>query len=110
MSVAEVARAATDKADIAAEMAAIGRAARAAARVLGLASTAAKNAALTAAAASIRKNAAAILAENAKDVADVRASGVASSFVERLILDQKRVEAIARAVEEVAALPDPVGA
>src|SRR6185295_14816056 len=40
----------------------------------------------------------------------IRASGVAASFVERLTLDAKRVEAIARAVEDVAALPDPVGA
>jgi glutamate-5-semialdehyde dehydrogenase len=108
MSVAEVER--IGKPDIAAEMAAIGRAAREAARVLGLATTAAKNAALAAAAASIRSNAAAILAENAKDVADMKKQDVAPSFVERMILDAKRVEAIARAVEEVAALPDPVGA
>jgi glutamate-5-semialdehyde dehydrogenase len=108
MSVAEVER--TGKADIAAEMAAIGRGAREAARVLGLASTEAKNSALHAAAASIRKNVATILAENAKDVADMKKQDVAPSFVERMILDAKRVEAIARAVEEVAALPDPVGA
>ncbi|MEJ0011081.1 MAG: glutamate-5-semialdehyde dehydrogenase [Bauldia sp.] len=108
MSVAEVER--IGKTDIAAGMAAIGRAAREAARVLGLATTAAKNAALRAAAASIRKNATTILAENAKDVADMRKQDVAPSFVERMILDAKRIEAIARAVEEVAALPDPVGA
>jgi glutamate-5-semialdehyde dehydrogenase len=107
MSVAEVAR--VGQTDIAAEMAVIGRAARAAARVLGLATTKAKNAALVAAAASLRRNAKTILAENAKDVADIRASGAAASFVERLVLDDKRIEAIARAVEEVAALPDPVG-
>ncbi len=108
MSVAEVER--IGKTDIAAGMAAIGRAAREAARVLGLATTAAKNAALRAAAASIRKNATTILAENAKDVADMRKQDVAPSFVERMILDAKRIEAIARAVEEVAPLPDPVGA
>jgi glutamate-5-semialdehyde dehydrogenase len=107
MSVAEVER--SGKADIAAEMAAIGRAAREAARVLGLASTEAKNAALKAAATSIRKNAATILAENAKDVADIRKQDVVASFVERLVLDARRIEGIARAVEEVAALPDPVG-
>ncbi|HVY18624.1 MAG TPA: glutamate-5-semialdehyde dehydrogenase [Bauldia sp.] len=107
MSVAEVERIATT--DVATEMAAIGRAARAAARVLALATTAAKDAALNAAAASIRRNAAMILAENAKDVADMAKQDVASSFTERLTLDAKRVEAIARAVEEVAGLPDPVG-
>jgi glutamate-5-semialdehyde dehydrogenase len=108
MSVAEVEK--FGEPGIAAEMAAIGRAAREAARVLGLAPTAAKNAALHAAAASIRKNAASILAENAKDVADLKKQNVATSFVERMVLDAKRVEAIARAVDEVAALPDPVGA
>jgi glutamate-5-semialdehyde dehydrogenase len=107
MSVAEVDRTATT--DVATEMAAIGRAARAASRVLALATTAAKDAALNAAAAAIRKNAAAILAENAKDVADMAKQDVAPSFVERLTLNAKRVEAIARAVEEVAALADPVG-
>jgi glutamate-5-semialdehyde dehydrogenase len=107
MSLAEVAR--NEGADIAAGMAAIGRAAREAARVLALAPTSTKDAALLAAAASIRKNAATILAENAKDLADIRKQDVASSFAERLTLDAKRIEAIARAVEEVAALPDPVG-
>jgi glutamate-5-semialdehyde dehydrogenase len=107
MSVAEVAR--IDPKDIAVEMAAMGRAARAAARVLGLAPTDAKNTALAAAAASLRRNAQTILAENGRDVADIRTSGAAQSFVERLILDDKRIEAIARSVEEVAALPDPVG-
>jgi glutamate-5-semialdehyde dehydrogenase len=107
MSLAEVARTTDDA--IAAEMAAIGRAAREAARVLALAPASVKDAALLAAAASIRKNAAAILAENAKDVADMKKQDVASSFVERLTLDAKRVEAVARAVEEVAALADPVG-
>ncbi len=108
MSVAEVER--FEKADIAAEMSAMGRAAREAAHILGLATTEAKNAALRTAAASIRKNAATILAENAKDVADIKKQDVVASFVERLVLDARRIEAIARAIEDVAALPDPVGA
>jgi glutamate-5-semialdehyde dehydrogenase len=94
---------------VVAEMAAIGRAARAAARQLANASTAAKNKALLAAAASIRRNAAAILAENALDVADVKKANVAPSFVDRLTLSPARIEAMAKGIEEVAALPDPVG-
>jgi glutamate-5-semialdehyde dehydrogenase len=110
MSVAEIARTETTAtANLATEMASIGRAARAAARVLALAPTSAKNAALRAAAAAVRRNAAAILAENAKDVADMSKEGATAAFLERLVLDAKRIEGIARAVEEVAGLPDPVG-
>jgi glutamate-5-semialdehyde dehydrogenase len=99
---------------VAREMAAIGARARAAAHTVGLASTAAKNAALTHAAAAIRRNAAAILAANAEDVADMerqgeRQGGTTAAFVERLVLDGKRIEAMARGIEEVAALADPVG-
>jgi glutamate-5-semialdehyde dehydrogenase len=100
------------------EMAAIGARARAAAHAVGLASTAAKNAALTHAAAAIRRNAAAILAANAEDVADMERQGErpgerqgssTAAFIERLVLDGKRIEAMARGIEEVAALADPVG-
>ncbi|CAN5304292.1 glutamate-5-semialdehyde dehydrogenase [soil metagenome] len=105
MSLAEIAA----DTNIAAEMAEIGRAARRAARTLALASTDAKNAALNAAAASIRKNAAAILAENARDVADMTRHGGSTAFLDRLTLNDKRVEAVARGMEEIAALPDPVG-
>ncbi len=108
MSVTDIAerRAATD---IATEMAAIGRSARAAAHALGLATTAAKNRALTVAAAVIRKNEASILADNARDVADARAEGISASFIDRLTLTEARIEAMARGLEEIAALPDPVG-
>ena len=95
--------------DVAAEMAAIGRAARAAEHALGLATTAAKNAALLGAARALRRNAAVILAENAKDVADMGSEGAAPAFVERLVLNPARVEAMARSIEEIVALPDPVG-
>jgi glutamate-5-semialdehyde dehydrogenase len=95
--------------DVAREMAAIGARARAAAHVVGLASTFAKNAALTHAAAAIRHNAAAILAENAADVADMERQGSTAAFVERLVLNDKRIEAMAKGIEEVAALADPVG-
>ncbi|HVZ13729.1 MAG TPA: glutamate-5-semialdehyde dehydrogenase [Bauldia sp.] len=90
-------------------MAAIGKAARAAAGALALAGAEAKNRALRAAAVTIRRNSSLILAENAKDVADVIRSGNTAAFADRTRLDEKRIEAVARAVEEVAALPDPVG-
>ena len=88
---------------------ALGRAARAAARAVALASTDAKNKALRAAAGEIRRQSNAILAANALDVADAKARGTAASFLDRLTLDPARVEAIARGLEEIADLPDPVG-
>ena len=95
---------------IAAEMQAIGRRARAAARVLANAPTEAKNAALLGAAAALRRNAPAILAENALDVGDMRADGATAAFIDRLALDPKRIEAMAKGLEEIAGLADPVGA
>ena len=109
MSLAEISEGASDRVDIAAEMAAIGRSARAAARVLGLASTEKKNAALLRAAAELRMNAATILAENQRDVAELQAAGGTSSFIDRLRLTPERVAAMAKGLEEIAALPDPVG-
>jgi glutamate-5-semialdehyde dehydrogenase len=107
VSIAEIASA---KTDVAAEMAAIGRAARAASRVMALASPEAKNAALTRAAVALRRDAGLILAENAKDVAEVKQQGATPAFVERLALSAKSIEGMAKGLEEVAALPDPVGA
>ena len=96
--------------DTASLMQRIGTEARAAARALALAPTDVKNAALTAAATELRKAAPAILEANARDVATARDAGRPASFIDRLALDAKRVEAIARGLEDVAALPDPVGA
>ena len=95
--------------DIPGLMLAIGRAARAAAHGLGLASTQAKNRALAAAAATIRTRARDILAANALDMDAARASGMSKSNLDRLLLDEKRVEAMAKGVEDIAALGDPVG-
>jgi len=89
-------------------MAAIGQRARAAAARMALASTEAKNRALTEAATAIRRDGEAILAANRRDVDSVK-SKLSASMIDRLALDAKRVEAIARGLEEVAALPDPVG-
>ena len=90
-------------------MAEIGRCARAAARRLGLATTAEKDAALNAMAAAIRASARAILAANVDDVEAAKSDGQTAAFMDRLTLDQGRLEAMAAAVESIAALPDPVG-
>jgi glutamate-5-semialdehyde dehydrogenase len=94
---------------LAVEMCVLGVAAREAARALREASAEAKNAALMAAAASIRAEAVTILAANAEDMKRARAERLSPALLDRLMLDEKRVEAMARGVEEVAALPDPVG-
>src|SRR5438093_9449993 len=83
--------------------------ARGAARALAGASTAAKDAALRAAAARLRRDATAILRANADDVARTRAAGESAAFVDRLSLTASRVDAMARGLEAIAALPDPVG-
>ena len=94
---------------IADAMADIGRRAKAAARTLALSSAAQRDAALAAMAQAIRAREAAILAANAEDVAEAKASGATSSFVDRLLLDAKRVAAMADGIEIVRALKDPVG-
>ncbi|MBN9528396.1 MAG: glutamate-5-semialdehyde dehydrogenase [Alphaproteobacteria bacterium] len=95
--------------EIAALMEAMGEAARAAARVLATAPAETRNRALTAAAAAIRAATAEILAANAQDVAAGRARGLTEALIDRLALTPARIEAIARAVDDIAALPDPVG-
>ena len=84
--------------------------ARAASIVLGRADTQRKAAALNAGAAQLRATAADILAANEIDVAAGREAGLSSAMIDRLTVDAVRVDAIAAAVEAVAALPDPVGA
>jgi len=95
--------------DTAALMAGIGQQARSAARALAIAPTETKNLALVAAAGQIYEQFPAILAANAKDIAAAKAAARPASFVDRLMLDEKRVRAIARGLEEIAELPDPVG-
>jgi glutamate-5-semialdehyde dehydrogenase len=91
------------------EMIALGHAARAAARAVREASTGTKDKALRAAAAAIRAHTKNILAANAEDLAKAKANGISPSMLDRLALDEKRIEAMAKGVEDVAALPDPVG-
>ncbi|MEP9378607.1 glutamate-5-semialdehyde dehydrogenase [Aquabacter sp. CN5-332] len=88
----------------------LGRRARAASRSLGLASADMKTQALKAAAAAIRAAAPAILAANDEDLARARADGMSTAFLDRLALDEKRIEGIAAGVDMVAGLADPVGA
>ncbi|HEY3554304.1 MAG TPA: glutamate-5-semialdehyde dehydrogenase [Casimicrobiaceae bacterium] len=95
--------------DIAAYMHGVGEAARAASRVLARTDTHAKNRALTATAVALRGNAQAILDANARDVEAARAAKHDDAFVDRLTLSPGSVEAMARGVEEIVALPDPVG-
>lgn len=98
------------RADIQAEMRRLGEAARAAAAGLANATSAQKDAALRGAAAAIRAGQPAILAANAEDLAAAQEAGLSGAMLDRLRLDPDRVEAIARGLEEVAALPDPIGA
>src|SRR5438067_12152770 len=95
--------------DLAAAMAEVGRQAREAAAQLALAPADAKTAALKAAAAAIRSRADEILAANAEDLAAAMAAGIGAALLDRLALDPKRLEAVARGLEDIAAQPDPVG-
>ncbi|MFI4953758.1 MAG: gamma-glutamyl-phosphate reductase, partial [Burkholderiales bacterium] len=95
--------------DVAAYMRDVGERARAAARLLARAPTEAKDTALEAAAAAIVRDSERLLAENAADVAAVRAAGDDAAFIDRLALDAARIAAMAEGLRQVAALPDPVG-
>ena len=96
-------------ADICAAMREIGAKARLAARELALAPSEKKNGALRAGARILRERAGDVLAANALDCAEGRAKGLSAALIDRLTLDTARIEAIARGLEEVALLPDPVG-
>ena len=87
----------------------LARAGREAQRTLALLDDATKAAALRSAAASLRGHGDSILAANARDVAAGEARGLTAAMLDRLRLDEVRLEGIAAAVEAVAALPDPVG-
>src|SRR5216110_2586066 len=94
-------------ADLGALMGDLAKAARAAARTLALASPEQKNRALDAMARTIRADAGAILAANAEDVAEARAGGPNAPFIDRLALNEKRVEAMAQGLEVIRAIDDP---
>lgn len=95
--------------DLPAIMDHLGQEARAAARELARVTPAQKTRALEGAAAAIRARSDAILAANSRDMDGAKGRQLSGALLDRLQLDTKRVEAMARGIEEVAALPDPVG-
>jgi glutamate-5-semialdehyde dehydrogenase len=99
----------TPASDIANVMDGLGREAVASAAALALASTETKNLALTKIAAAIRAAVPELLAANARDMEAARTKGTSGAMLDRLALDAKRIEGMAKGVEEIAALPDPIG-
>ncbi len=90
-------------------MSAIGQRARKAASVLAFASTEDKNRALTVAADAVIAESETIIAANREDVSAATERGISSAFLDRLTVNPARLEAVARGLREIAALPDPVG-
>ncbi|TMJ43890.1 MAG: glutamate-5-semialdehyde dehydrogenase [Alphaproteobacteria bacterium] len=97
------------KADTRASLIAMGRKARQAARVLALAPAAVKNLALARMAEAIRHDADIIASENAADLALAKGKDLKSSFLDRLTLTPERTAAMAKGLDDIALLPDPVG-
>ena len=95
--------------DIPAHMAQLGQAARAAARLMAAAPTAAKNEALRALARRLRGQTDALTAANAQDLASARAAGLAAPLQDRLKLTPAILATVAEGCEQLAAMPDPVG-
>jgi glutamate-5-semialdehyde dehydrogenase len=85
------------------------RRARAASRLLATVDTASRDRALRAMAAGLRAHAPKVLEANSRDLEAARARGTSGALLDRLALDAGRLEQMARAVEQVASLPDPVG-
>ena len=95
--------------EVRAAMREIGAKARVAAREIANAPAEKKNRALLAGARILRERAGEILAANELDCKDARAKELSAALIDRLTLSSDRIEAVARGLEEVAALPDPVG-
>jgi glutamate-5-semialdehyde dehydrogenase len=102
-------RSAKSEPDLAATMAEIGRRARTAAPALSLATAAAKITALRGAARVVRNRSSEILDANARDLDEAESDGLSAALRDRLVLDPRRLEAIAVGLEAIADLPDPVG-
>jgi glutamate-5-semialdehyde dehydrogenase len=95
--------------DLATTVAHVGAAARAASRQMARASTAAKNAALTALARRLRDGRALLQAANQRDIAAAEAAGLAAPLIDRLRLGDRVIDTVAEGCEQIAAMPDPVG-
>jgi glutamate-5-semialdehyde dehydrogenase len=92
------------------DLAAMGQAARGASRRLATVSTAQKNAALLAIADELEAQARTIIAQNALDLADGRTNGLGPSLLDRMLLNESRIQGLADDARRIVALPDPVGA
>ncbi|MHB8849159.1 MAG: glutamate-5-semialdehyde dehydrogenase [Burkholderiales bacterium] len=95
--------------DIKTYMQQLGQAARAAARIIARADSAAKNRALLAIAAAIKRSSATLLAANQQDLATARAKSMDAAMLDRLTLDGKTIANMVEGLHQIAALPDPVG-
>jgi glutamate-5-semialdehyde dehydrogenase len=95
--------------DVKQYMQTVGKQAREASRAIARADTNQKNRALLAMAAAIRRDAAKLLEANARDMEQARASGLDAALLDRLQIDEKAVAGMAEGLEQIAALPDPVG-
>ncbi len=87
----------------------LGKQAREAARAIARADSNQKNRALLAIAAAIRRDAVTLLAANARDMEHARANGLDAALLDRLEINEKTVAGMAEGLEQIAALPDPVG-
>jgi len=94
---------------IAQQMKEIALAAKAASVPLANLASAAKDALLLRMAEALQAASAELMAQNAKDLAAAREKGLSEAMIDRLVLDEARIDAMARGLREVAALPDPVG-
>ena len=88
---------------------AVGQAARLAARKMAAASTATKNNALLSIAQTIQTRAAALKEANEKDLAQARLDGLETAMIDRLTLSDKALQTMCEGLQQIAALPDPVG-
>lgn len=104
-----ISQAATHDRDLTRVMAELGRAAADCRMTLAQSSGQQRNTALAAAAASIRASCPAILAANARDMEAARSRNLSAALLDRLLLNEKRVEAMARGIEDIVALADPIG-
>lgn len=95
--------------DIQTTMNNIGQAARKASRIMAKADTASKNRALALIAQAIRRDAALLSAANQQDLQAARATGLAEAMLDRLTLSDKAIATMAEGLEQIAALPDPIG-
>jgi glutamate-5-semialdehyde dehydrogenase len=95
--------------DIQTTMNNIGQAARKASRIMAKADTASKNRALALIAQAIRRDAALLSAANQQDLQAARAAGLAEAMLDRLTLSDKAITTMAEGLEQIAALPDPIG-